>query len=492
MEAFNREKYLKLQNEKILERIKKSEGKLYLEFGGKLFDDYHAERVLPGFIHNTKIELLQTLKDKMELIICINAADIHKDKIRADYDISYSTDVLRLIDEFTNLELKVNSIVITQYKNGLNIENFKHKLEEHEIKTYVYDYIEGYTEDISNLLSDNGYGKNSFIETTKPLVVVTGPGAGSGKLATCMSQLYNEYKYGNKAQYAKFETFPVWNLSVKHPVNIAYEAATADLEDINMIDPFHLEAYNEVAVNYNRDIEMFPMVRNIMQKISGNLLYNSPTDMGVNAIGFCIENDEVVQNCAKQEIIRRYYRAICNLKQGKGTKKTVERLELLMNELGLVPEDRRVVLPAIQRSKETSSLSVAIELKSKEIITGKTTSIMTAGASVILNAIKFIAGLNDKILLISENILKPILELKLGLSGNKEYLLDINDVLIALSVCAVTNPTVELALSKLQELNGCDAHSTYMFSEAEEKVYRNLKIELTEEPNFNSNKLWIR
>ena len=492
MGAFNQEKYLKLQSEKILERIEQSGDKLYLEFGGKLFDDYHAERILPGFHHGTKIKLLQTLKEKAELIICISAEAIHRDKIRADYGISYSDDVLRLIDEFRGLELEVNSIVITQYRNKLNIEKFKHKLEENGIRAYIHEFIEGYPTDIENLLSDNGYGKNAYIETTKPLIVVTGPGPCSGKLATCMSQLYHEYKNGKKAQYAKFETFPVWNLPLKHPINIAYEAATADLEDINMIDPFHLEAYEKVAVNYNRDIEIFPVVRNIMQRISGNLLYNSPTDMGVNMVGYCIEDDKQASNASKQEVIRRFYKAVCDFKKGNGTDKTVERLELLMNELNVKPEDRKVVEPAIEKSRNSNSPAVALELKTGEIIVGRTTEIMTASASTVLNAIKYIAGLNDKILLISETILKPILELKANISGNKDCLLDINDVLIALSVCAVTNPTVELAISKLPELSGVQAHSTYMFGETEENVYRNLKIVLTEEPNFSSNKLYIK
>ena len=485
MEAFSTEKYLKLQSEKILERIEQSSEKLYLEFGGKLFDDYHAGRVLPGFYPDAKIKLLQTLKEKAELIICISAEAIHIDKMRADYGISYGDDVLRLIDEFKNLNLEVNSIVITQYKNEYNIAKFKNRLEGNGVKIYIHNYIEGYVSDIENLLSENGYGKNEYIVTTKPLVVVTGPGPCSGKLATCMSQLYNEYKRGNKAQYAKFETFPVWNLPLKHPVNIAYEAATVDLEDVNMIDPFHLETYGEVAVNYNRDIEVFPVVRNIMQRISGNLKYNSPTDMGVNMVAYCIEDEEAVCTAAKQEVICRYYKVLCDLKKGHTSEKAFERMKILMNELDLKPEDRKVVGYAIEKSEMSNSQAVAIELKTGEIITGRTNDIMTAGASTILNAIKHIAGLNDKILLISENILKPILEMKTKLLGNKNCLLDINDVLIALSVCAVTNPTVEIAVSKLPELNGVQAHATYMFGETEETVYRNLKITLTEEPNYS-------
>ena len=493
MVGFNNEKYIELQSEKILERINKSGDKLYLEFGGKLFDDYHAERVLPGFKYNTKIELLQTLKDKSEIILCISTKDIEKNKIRADHGITYSKDILRLIDEFRKLKLNVNSVVITQYQKEVSAQIFKERLENAGIKAYVHSYIEGYPTDTELLLSDLGYGANEYITTTKPLVVVTAPGPGSGKLATCMSQLYHEHKRGISVQYAKFETFPVWNLPLKHPVNVAYEAATADLEDVNMIDPFHLEAYDKISVNYNRDIEVFPVVKNMLEKITGKSVYKSPTDMGVNMVGFCIDNDEVVCDAAKQEVIRRYYKAICDNKKGIVSEKAVQRLQLLMNDLEITPLDRKVVEPAIERADESNCLAVAIELDSGEIITGRNTNgIMTAGASAVLNAIKHIAGLEDSVLLIAEDILKPIQKLKKMLLSDEDILLDTNDVLLALSVCAVKDPVAEKALSKLQDLRNVQAHSTYMFTDGEEGMYRNLKICITSEPNLISNKLYVK
>lgn len=492
MDGFNEQKYMKMQSEKILERINSSGDRLYLEFGGKLFDDYNAERVLPGFKHNTKIKLLQTLKDKCEIILCISAKAIEQYKIRADHGITYSEDIFRLIDEFKNLNLKINSVVVTQFQNESAVEVFKNKLEGYGIKVYTHSYIEGYPADTELLLSDSGYGANEYIPTTEQLVIVTGPGPCSGKLATCLSQLYHECNKGILSQYAKFETFPVWNLPLKHPVNISYEAATADLEDINMIDPFHLETYNEIAVNYNRDIEVFPIVKNILQKITGKNIYNSPTDMGVNMVGFCIEDDTIVSEAAKQEVIRRYYQAICDNKKGTGSEKTVNRIKLLMRDLDITPFDRDIVSPAIQKSEQSNYPAVALKLHSGDIITGRTTNIMTAGASVILNAIKHIAGINDQILLISENILKPIQDLKSMLVDDNNILLDSNDILIALSVCAVTNPTASLAISKLQELHNVQAHSTYIFTGSEETMYRNLKICITSEPNFISNKLYIK
>ena len=492
MVAFNCEKYLKLQSEKILERINNSGDRLYLEFGGKLFDDHNAARVLPGFEYNAKIKLLQTLKDISEIIICINATDIEKNKIRADYGITYGMDVLRIIDKFSNIGLKVSGVVVTQYQNQAASDVFVNKLKAFGIKTYTHSYIEGYPNDMDLLLSDSGYGANEYVETEKPLVVITAPGPGSGKLATCMSQLYHEHKKGTKSQYAKFETFPVWNLPLKHPVNVAYEAATVDLDDVNMIDPFHLEKYEKVAVNYNRDIEVFPVVRNILQKITGNNTYNSPTDMGVNMVGFCLEDEEKACFAAKQEVIRRYYHTLCDYKKGIANQKMVDKIKLLMNDLDISLADRNVVEPALKKSEEKKALAVSIRLNSGEIITGRTTDIMTAGASCVLNAVKCLAGLDDKILLISENILKPIQSLKVILQEEEKVLLDVKDVLLALSVCAVTNPTASMALEKLKELNSTEAHSTYMFTDSEEETYRNLKICLTSEPNFMYNKLYIQ
>jgi len=492
MEAFNIAKYLEMQSEKILERINNSGNKLYLEFGGKLFDDYHASRVLPGFKYNAKTQLLQALKEKTEIIICINTKDIEKNKIRADYGITYSKDILRLIDEFRALELEINSVVITQYRKEREAQVFKKNLENAGIKVYIHPYIEGYPTNMELLISDLGYGANEYIETTKPLIVVTAPGPGSGKLATCMSQLYHEQKRGIIAGYAKFETFPVWNLSLDHPLNIAYEAATADIEDINMIDPFHFDAYNEVAINYNRDIEAFPVVRDILKKITGKDVYKSPTDMGVNMVGFCIENDEEVRTAAKQEVIRRYYKALCDNKRGIVSDKAVARLQFLMEELRITPLDRDVVRPAIRKSEQSGKPAVSIKLHSGIMITGRNTDIMTAGASVVVNAIKSIAGIDDSTLLIAENILRPIQNLKRMLLNDEEILLDTNDVLLALSVCAATDSVAKLALSKLQDLKNVQAHSTYMFTDGEEGMYRNLKISITSEPNLMTTKLYIK
>jgi uncharacterized protein (UPF0371 family) len=490
MKGFNITKYLEMQSEKILERINSIGSKLYMEFGGKLFDDHHASRVLPGFTYDAKVQLLQTLKEKSEIIICISTKDIQKNKIRADHGITYSKDILRLIDEFRKLELNINSVVITQYSQEVEANVFKKVLESSGIKVYLHSYINGYPKNIELLISDKGYGANEYITTTKPLVVVTAPGPGSGKLATCMSQLYHENKKGVLAGYAKFETFPVWNLPLDHPVNVAYEAATADLEDVNMIDPFHIEEYNKVAVNYNRDIEVFPIVKNILQKITGKDIYKSPTDMGVNMVGFCIEDDEVVGSAAKQEVIRRYYKALCDNKRGTCSDRTIEILQALMNKLDITPLDRAVVEPALKKSEQTGKPAVSIKLHSGEIITGRNTEITTAGASVVLNAIKFISGIPDATLLIAESILKPIQDLKKMLLNDEEVLLDTNEVLIALSVCAVTDTIPELALSKLQELRGLQAHSTYMFADGEEGMYRNLKICITSEPNLVSNRLY--
>ena len=378
MQGFDVEEYLKMQSEKILERINNSGDKLYLEFGGKLFDDYHASRVLPGFECDTKIRLLQTLKERLEIVLCISTKDIERNKIRADYGITYSKDIVRLIEEFTKLDLKINSVVITKYKGEPLTKVFRENLEKSGIKTYVHNFIEGYPKDIDYLISDSGYGANDYIETTRPLVVITAPGPGSGKLATCMSQLYHDYKGNINSGYAKFETFPVWNLPLKHPINVAYEAATADLGDVNMIDPFHLQAYNEITVNYNRDIELFPVVKNILKKITGKDVYKSPTDMGVNMVGFCIKDDEIVSEAAKQEVIRRYFRGLCDNKKGLVPGEVVDRLQILMNELNITPYYRKVVEAALQKSEESNLNAAAIQLHTGEIITGRNTNIMRA------------------------------------------------------------------------------------------------------------------
>ncbi|MCL2354518.1 MAG: DUF1846 domain-containing protein [Oscillospiraceae bacterium] len=479
-----------MQSEKILERIANSGNKLYLEFGGKLFDDHHARRVLPGFKYDAKIQLLQTLKDQSEIILCISTKDIEKNKIRADHGITYSKDILRLIDEFRDLKLNINSVVITQYNKEPESEVFKKVLENAGIDVYLHSYIEGYGTDVDLLISDSGYGMNEYVKTTKPLVVVTAPGPGSGKLATCLSQLYHDYKEGVVSGYAKFETFPVWDLPLKHPLNIAYEAATADLADIIMIDPFHMEAYNTPAVNYNRDIEAFPILRDILKKITGKDIYKSPTDMGVNTIGACIEDDNVIREASKQEVIRRYYKAVCDNKKGLVSEQIVERLKLLMSNLQITPLDRDVVTPALEKSNQSGKPSVSIKLHSGEIVTGRDTDIITAGASGVLNSIKHIANLDDSILLIAENILKPIQNLKKMLFNDEKVLLDTNDVLLALSVCAATDEVAELALSKLKDLQNVQAHSTYMFTNGEEGMYRYLKICITSEPNLKTNRLY--
>jgi len=490
MNGFDCKKYLKLQREKIQERIENSGDRLYLEFGGKLLDDHNASRVLPGFEYDAKVKLLQTFKEDTEIILCICTKEIEKSKIRADYGITYSKEILRLIDEFRKLDLNVSGVVVTQYKNQASTDIFCENLESFGIKTYKHLFIEGYPTDVEKILSDKGYGANEYIKTTKPLVVVTAPGPGSGKLATCMSQLYHEHKLGIKAQYAKFETFPVWNLPLKHPVNIAYEATTADLEDVNMIDPFHLEKYGQIAVNYNRDIEIFPVVRNILEKITGKTIYYSPTDMGVNMVGFCIKDNDCVEEAAKQEVIRRYYKALCEHRKGFCSEKVEKRIELLMKDLNIKLEDRLVVAPALKKSEETASPAVAIKLKTGKIITGRTTSVMTGAASVILNAVKQLSGITDNILLISENVLNPIQDLKKNILNNSNILLDINDVLTALSICAITDSRANIALSKLKELEGTQAHSTYMLSDTEEKIYRSLKINITAEPMITENKLF--
>lgn len=496
--GFDQKKYLEEQSRYILERVNNYD-KLYLEFGGKMMYDLHAKRVLPGFDENGKIKLLERLKDKVEVIICVYAGDIERNKIRGDFGITYDMDTLRLIDDLRNHELLVNSVVITRYDEQPAAKMFINKLERRGIKVYKHKAIKGYPTDLDTIVSDEGYGKNPYIETTRPIVVVTGPGPGSGKLATCLSQLYHEYKRGKVAGYSKFETFPVWNIPLKHPLNIAYEAATADLRDVNMIDSFHFDAYSEIAVNYNRDIETFPILKRIIEKITGkDSVFKSPTDMGVNRIGFGIIDDEVIREASKQEIIRRYFKTGCDYKKGYVDKETFEKVKLIMDELNLKEEDRRVVMPARERAarlKETASKSdictaVAIEMPDGKILTGKSSKLMDATAAAILNAVKYLAHISDDILLISPVILEPIKYLKNGILKSANPALNCEEILIALSICAATNPVAQIAMDKLPLLNGCQAHSTAILNRNDEQTLRKLGIDITCDPEYASQDLY--
>lgn len=489
--GFDNDLYIKKQTEHIKERIKQFGNKLYLEFGGKLFDDFHAARVLPGFDVNGKIRLLREFRDSAEVVFCINANDIEKSKIRADIGVTYDQDLFRLIDSMRDLGLYINSVVVTQYKGQQSADVFRNKLQMRGVKTYLHYPIAGYPANVDLIVSKDGYGKNEYIETTRPLVVVTAPGPCSGKLATCLSQLYHEYSRGNQAGYAKFETFPIWNIPLKHPVNLAYEAATADLQDVNMIDPFHLEAYSKLAINYNRDVEVFPVVKTIVQKITGGDVYMSPTDMGVNMVGYCITDDEVVKEAARQEIIRRYYRTWCDYKLGRINEQAVEKVELIMNQLDLKKDDRVVVGPALEKAKEKGTSVISIEMQDKKIITGKTSNLMTAAASSVINSIKYLAHLSDELLLLSPIVLEPILKLKKEILGYRDGILDLEEVLIALSICAPTNPMAHEALSNIYKLKGCEAHSSIMVNSSDEIAFKKLGINLTCEPNFPSKDLYI-
>lgn len=496
--GFDHEKYLKEQTGFILERVEQFNNKLYLEFGGKLFYDYHASRVLPGFDANAKVKLLRQMKDKAEIIICVYAGAIESNKIRADFGITYDMDVMRLIDDLRSWDLDINSVVITRYTGQPSADIFIQKLERRGIKTHTHRYTKGYPTDADLIVSDEGYGANPYIETTKPLVVVAAPGPGSGKLATCLSQLYHEYNRGVKAGYSKFETFPIWNLPLKHPVNIAYEAATTDLNDKNMIDHFHLEHYGESTVNYNRDIEIFPVVKRIIEKITGEKsIYQSPTDMGVNRAGFAITDDDVCKEAAKQEIIRRYFIAKCEYKKGFADEATPERNKLIMNELGLNSKDRIVVLPAREASamaceiRETQKCTgTAILLKNGDIVTGRGSKLMNSPAALVLNAIKHLSGLPDDMHIMEPGILEPIIKMKKDLLCSKKPILDLEEVLIALSISAVNGSNAELAINKLGELRGCEAHSSYIIKPADEMIFRSLGINLTSDPEFESKELF--
>lgn len=496
--GFDHKKYLEEQSKYILERVNNYD-KLYLEFGGKLMFDLHAKRVLPGFDENAKIKLLHKLKDKVEVVICVYAGDIERNKIRGDFGITYDIDALRLIDDLRANELDVNSVVITRYDGQPATTVFINKLERRGIKVYTHRVTKGYPTEVDTIVSDEGYGQNPYIETTRPIVVVTAPGPGSGKLSTCLNQLYHEYKHGKVAGYSKFETFPVWNVPLKHPLNIAYEAATVDLKDVNMIDSFHLDTYDKVTVNYNRDIETFPVLRRIIEKITGEeSMYKSPTDMGVNRVGFGIIDDDVIKEASKQEIIRRYFKTGCEYKKGYVDKETLERSKLIMEELNLKLEDRKVVVPARERSiklKEVSNKGevcpvVAIELDDGTILTGKSSNIMNATAAVVLNAIKHLASISDDLHLISPVILEPIINLKLKTFSSNNPALDCEEILIALSICAATNPTAQVAMGKLALLKDCKAHSTTILSTTDEQTFRKLGIDITSDPEFSSESLY--
>ncbi len=494
--GFDHNKYLEEQSKYILERVNNYD-KLYLEFGGKLMFDLHAKRVLPGFDENAKIKVLHKLKDKLEVVICVYAGDIERNKIRGDFGITYDMEVFRLIDDLREHELQVNSVVITRYNDQPATTLFINKLERRGIKVYKHRATKGYPTDVDVIVSDEGYGQNPYVETTKPIVVVTAPGPGSGKLATCLSQLYHEYKRGNAAGYSKFETFPVWNVPLKHPLNIAYEAATVDLQDVNMIDPFHLEAYGETAINYNRDVEAFPLLKRIIEKITGKeSIYKSPTDMGVNRVGFGIVDDEVVKEASKQEIIRRYFKTGCEYKKGYVDYETFKRTRIIMDALELKEEDRKVVgvarkkLEEIKAKQTEPASAIAFELPDGTMITGKGSPLMDAASAAILNAVKYFAGINDEILLISPVVLEPILNLKDKTLQSKNIALNCEEILMALSICAATNPMAQVAVNKLTMLKGTQAHCTNIVGKTNEQTLRKLGIDLTCDQVFPTENLY--
>ena len=483
--GFDNDKYLAMQSEHIRERIQKFDNKLYLEFGGKLFDDYHASRVLPGFQPDSKLQMLLQLKDQAEIVIVISAEDIVSSKIRGDYGITYDLDVLRLIDAFQGVGLYVGSVCVTKYTAAPEVEAFEKRLNDLGIRTFRHYKIAGYPNDVAHIVSDEGYGRNDYIETERPLVVITAPGPGSGKMATCLSQLYHEYKRGVKAGYAKFETFPIWNIPLKHPVNLAYEAATADLNDVNMIDPFHLEAYGVTTVNYNRDIEIFPVVNAMFELIAGKSPYKSPTDMGVNMAGNCIVDDEVCREASRKEIVRRYFKCLCQQKI-TGTAKESERykLELLMNQAGISVQDRAVRNAALDKEEQTDGPSAAIELPDGTIVTGKTSALLGPMAGALLNALNHLTGIDKETDLVSPQAIKPIQDLKTVYLGSKNPRLHTDEVLIALSASAEDNVLARQAMEKLPELRGCDAHCTVLLSSVDEQICNRLGMYLTCEPKY--------
>ncbi len=490
--GFDNQKYLEMQSAHIRERIKKFGGKLYLEFGGKLFDDYHASRVLPGFEPDSKIRMLQQLKDDVEIVVTICACDIEKNKVRGDLGIPYEEDVLRLIDIFRGMDLYVGSVVVTQYNGQSAADAFLKRLNALGVRTYRHYPIAGYPHNIDVIVSEEGYGRNEYIETTHPLVVVTAPGPGSGKMATCLSQLYHENRRGIKAGYAKFETFPIWNLPLKHPVNLAYEAATADLSDVNMIDPFHLEAYGVTTVNYNRDVEVFPVLRTIFESILGECPYKSPTDMGVNMAGNCIIDDEACREASYMEILRRYYTALTDRLRGKADDELVFKLELLMKQAGITTDIFPAVAASLKREEETGGPAGAMVLPDGQVVTGRTSDLLGASASLLLNALKRLGGINQSLDLISTQVLEPICRLKTGSLGHKNPRLHSDEVLIALCVSALTNPIAALAQQQLPKLKGCDAHFTVVLSDVDEKLYRRLGMHVSNEPKYERQRLYFK
>lgn len=488
--GFDNEKYLNMQSQHIRDRIAQFGGKLYLEFGGKLFDDYHASRVLPGFKPDSKLQMLMQLKDEAEIVIVINADDIEKNKVRGDLGITYDLDVMRLIDVFSKRGLYVGSVVLTRFADQTAAVKFQKKLEENGVRVYHHFSIPNYPSDIDLIVSDEGYGRNDYVETSRKLVVITAPGPGSGKMAVCLSQLYHENQRGIKAGYAKFETFPIWNLPLKHPVNVAYEAATADLNDVNMIDPFHLEAYGETTVNYNRDIEIFPVLNTMFESILGESPYKSPTDMGVNMAGNCIIDDEATCAAANQEIIRRYYDAMCNHTKGNGTPDEAYKIGLLMKQNKLTADDRVVIAPALALAEETGAPAAAMELGDGRIATGKTSDLLGACAAMMLNALKLLGDIPRKVDLIDPAVIEPIQKLKVENFGSENPRLHTDEVLIALSISAVTNPTARLAMQQLEKLRDTEAHATVILSETDSRTLKKLGIHVTTEPHYETNKLY--
>ena len=480
--GFDNEKYLEMQSEHIRARIG--------QFGGKLFDDHHASRVLPGFHPDSKIRMLMQLRDQVEIVVAVSAMDIEKSKVRGDLGITYGTDTLRLIDAFRGFGFRVGSVVLTRFSGQPAAEIFQAQLEALGLKVYRHYPIEGYPYDIPRIVSDEGYGRNEFVETDSSLVVVTAPGPGSGKMAVCLSQLYHEHKRGVQAGYAKYETFPIWNLPLRHPVNLAYEAATADLNDVNMIDPFHLEAYGVTTVNYNRDVEIFPVLKTMFERIAGSSPYQSPTDMGVNMAGYCIVDDEVVCQASKEEILRRFYAEQCRHRRGQTDGNAVFKIELLMKQLGLTPQDRKVVAPALAVAERTGAPAAAMEMTDGKILTGKTSELLGCSSALLLNALKYLGNIPDDVQLISPSVIEPVQNLKVNVLGNKNPRLHIDELLVALSICAVTDANAKKAVRQLQKLRGCEAHTTVILSEADEDSFRRLGVRLTSEPKYQTSKLY--
>ena len=490
-QGFDNDMYIRLQSERIRERIAQFGGKLYLEFGGKLFDDNHASRVLPGFQPDSKLRMLKTLADRAEVVIAVNAQDIESNKLRGDLGIGYDAETLRLIDSFREAGLYVGSVVITRF-GGQAAETYKRRLENQGIRVFRHYAIEGYPSNLNHIVSGDGYGRNDYIETKRELVVVTAPGPGSGKMATCLSQLYHEYKRGIKAGYAKFETFPIWNLPLKHPVNLAYEAATADLNDVNMIDPYHMEAYGKLAVNYNRDVEIFPVLRAIFERIQGKSPYQSPTDMGVNMAGFCITDDEACCDASRREIVRRYFAAGCAKLRGSGDDAAVGKIEILMEQAGVSPENRRSARAANALEAATGKPAAAMELADGSVVTGKTKDLLGCASAMLLNALKTLAGIPDEVKLIAERVIEPIQRLKVTSLHNRNPRLHTDEVLIALAICAVDDEFAARAIAQLPRLKGLEAHASVLLSPVDEDTFRRLGVNLTCQPKHETQRLFYR